>query len=178
MLPPQLLLNFPHPELPMEGPPITQLPGQPTQEPQTPDLQPNIQQIKNFHFCPFTQGDKICGFVYWKGSSHKAIQRHMKQKHLAPGIGARCWKCPNRGCKSKERKYKRCEELSVHRSWCDARNRREDRNYTPLPDITVGDDGEMNRWIHAGEGLRRSIKAKLMTGTPWSPALLEPIYPP
>jgi hypothetical protein len=71
--------------------------------------------------------------------------------------------------------FKRSEGLKVHRKSCDAKHLEANPQYVLLPDITLGNDQEATSWIEAGKPLRESIKRKLRSGVPWSPALLGPV---
>ncbi|KAF9785837.1 hypothetical protein BJ322DRAFT_1020031 [Thelephora terrestris] len=171
--PTHLPFEIPFPELPIEGPSTAQ-PTAPS-VPLLPFLYtpPTPEEIENFHFCPFTENGQICGHVYWGNGSQKAIHRHLK-KHMVLGVNAKCWACPNLRCMTNPMKlYKRGEQLKVHRKSCDAKSL--NPHYVLLPDIILGNDREATSWIEAGKPLRESIKRKLRSGVPWSPALLGPV---
>lgn len=153
-------------------------PEPPVSAPQAPGQWPTLEQIKNFHFCPFTEGDRVCGFTYWKKSPHKAIKRHMKRNHFVPGSNTTAWRCPNPMCRRKSFKITRKDGMLVHRRQCDKKHRALDPRFVPSKSIEEGDDGDVERWIKAGRKTRTSIKKWLKEGIPWSLDLLEPIRLP
>lgn len=177
----QLPSDPPSPELPLAGPSTTHPPAGAqstpllTTQPQV--QQPTPTQISQFDFCPFTEGGVICGFVSWTCSSHKAIERHLKQKHFGPESGAKIWKCPNPDCRSKGRPFYRSDALRNHRRrTCDPEHLKQDPTFVPLSHIVEGSDLELKRWRKAGADQRKLIKAKLQAGTPWTVDLLKPIH--
>ena len=187
----------PHPpslDLPIMGPPAAQLPvsaqpptsGQlPVPAPPTlplappaPAWQPTSLEVDRFDFCPYTENGQVCGFVSWKSSGNKTIERHMKREHFKLGSSATAWKCPNPRCKNKGRAFARKDSLINHRrKSCDPWHSGQDPNFIPLPHIGEGNDTEVKRWITAAHGQRNAIKKRLRTGTPWSIDLLQPTHP-
>lgn len=135
---------------------------------------PNTKQITDLCFCPYTVGGKICGEVNWTSSANKAIRRHIKAEHIQ---GTTVWLCPNLVCRSKGHPFKRKDLLATHRKRCNPRNSKVDQGPL-LPNIVVGTDQEVQRWMDAVKDLRKEVREKLRAGTPWSIDLLRPVSLP
>ena len=156
-------------------PPATTQPAPPA--PLAQGWQPNAREISQFDYCPFTEHNRVCGFVSWKSSGNKAVERHLKREHFDPGSTSSAWKCPNQKCKSNVKSFGRRDSLLSHRNKsCNPYHRQLDPNYTFLPPIQVGNDTEVKEWIKAGAEQRKSIKMLLRSGTPWSIDLLQPTH--
>ena len=183
---PEQLATPPPPYLPssdlcFKGPiaaqPLADTQQTPLPTPPVPGWQPTSHQIRNFNYCPNTENGNICGFISWSNSGTKAVQRHMKRKHLKPGSNAKAWRCPNTDCKRDGLLFWRKDTLTVHRrKTCDPWHAQRDPDYIPLPNIEQGSNEELRRWITAGFEQRNSITKKLRAGTPWSVDLLQPIH--
>jgi len=173
--------HLPSSDLSFEGLPTTQplaniqktlLPAPPV-----PVWQPPSHHIKNFHYCPYTENGRICGFVSWSNSGTKTVERHMKRSHLKLASKAKVWGCPNLHCKRNGRSFSRKDTLISHRKKCDKSHALNDTDYISLPTIEQGSDKELKGWIKAGLEQGNAIRKKLRAGTPWSVDLLQPVHP-
>ena len=162
-------------DLPLAGPSPTQSPAvtqqtPPPSVPQVPVWQPTPRQVLDFDYCPFTRHGLVCGYTSWSCSANKQIKRHMKAEHFPDtSLG---YECPNSKCASQGYRFLRKDAYNAHRKVC---NLIQAPNYVPLPDIVSGSDVEVDRWMRARHRQRRTIVAKLRSGTPWSGDLLESV---
>ena len=169
--------NMPSPEPPFVGQAAVHPPADPLPIPaQVPVPQLTKKRINKFYFCPYTEGGNICGKVSWSCSSDKTIRRHMKNKHPPFTSNSRVWKCPNPRCGHRTGSFMRRDLLLNHRkNSCNPKHLRRNPDFIPLPDIVEGSDAELKRWTYAAADQRKAIKQMLMTGTPWSVDLLQPV---
>lgn len=166
---------FPTPTPPLAGSPPARSAAisqqtPPPQTPTQPDWQPTEGQILNFDFCPYTWLGQVCGHVSWSCSANKQIKRHMKAQHF-PDTSLR-FECPNPECSAGGFRFLRKDQYAWHRRACDVSQM---PGYVLLPNISSGDDTEVNKWMKARLKQRKSIINKLRSKTPWSEDLLEPV---